>query len=48
VIALGTDILLRFSIGDDPKQGKTAKRFFEGLASEGETSSGSELDPSVR
>jgi predicted nucleic-acid-binding protein len=37
VIALDTNILLRFSIGDDPKQGKAAKRFFEGLASEGET-----------
>lgn len=37
MIALDTNILLRFSTGDDPKQATIAKRFFDRLASERET-----------
>jgi len=37
VIAVDTNVLLRFSIGDDPQQGKIAKRFFDDLVTADET-----------
>lgn len=37
MIAVDTNVLLRFSIGDDPEQGKIAKRFFDRLAEANET-----------
>jgi predicted nucleic-acid-binding protein len=37
VIAVDTNVLLRFSIGDNAEQGKVAKRFFEQLVESNET-----------